>query len=69
MRRLQTGLQPVNEAQIRPLTKLENAEAQVEAWEMAVETAPDGKVTAKKHVSAVLNLSGVRDGSLGVSRE
>lgn len=44
---------PVNERQARPLTKLE-PEQQVEAWQQAVETAPDGKVTAK-HVKKVVN--------------
>ena len=44
---------PFTESQARPLTKLE-PEQQVEAWQQAVETAPDGKVTAK-HVKEVVN--------------
>jgi len=43
---------PSTESQCRPLSKLE-PEQQVKAWEMAVETAPDGKVTAR-HVSKVV---------------
>ena len=43
---------PANEAQVRPLTRLE-PEKQVEAWEEAVKSAPDGHVTAK-HVSKVV---------------
>lgn len=38
------GVLPANERQIRPLTKLDPDE-QIEVWEMAVETAPNGKVT------------------------
>jgi len=45
---------PINERQARPLTKLATAEAQREAWEMVVETAPEGKITAY-HVSKVVN--------------
>jgi hypothetical protein len=44
---------PANEAQCRPLTVLE-PEEQVEVWEEACETAPDGKVTAK-HVQNVVD--------------
>ncbi len=40
---------PATESQARPLTFLEPKE-QKEVWEMAVETAPDGKITAK-HVA------------------
>jgi len=43
---------PANEAQVRPLTRLE-PEKQIDAWKEAVETAPDGHVTAK-HVSKVV---------------
>jgi len=43
---------PTTESQTRPLTQLE-PEQQVEAWEEAVETAPDGKVTAA-HVTRVV---------------
>jgi len=43
---------PANEAQVRPLTRLE-PEKQIDAWKEAVETAPDGRVTAK-HVSSVV---------------
>ena len=33
--------QPINEAQARPLTQLETPEAQQEAWEIVVDTAPE----------------------------
>lgn len=48
------GVKPANEAQARPLTKLETPEQQQEAWQKAVETAPEGKVTAR-HVSKVVS--------------
>lgn len=44
---------PTNEAQARPLTRLEPAE-QREAWARAVETAPNGRVTAA-HVQSVVD--------------
>lgn len=44
----------IPERQLRPLTKLkDNPEQQREAWQKAVETAPEGKVTAA-HVSKVV---------------
>lgn len=43
---------PANEAQARPLSRLEPAE-QVAVWQEAVETAPNGKVTAA-HVAEVV---------------
>ncbi len=43
---------PISERQVRPLTKLEPDE-QKEVWKEAVETAPNGKVTAK-HVEEVI---------------
>lgn len=43
---------PANEAQARPLTRLE-PDQQREAWREAVETAPDGKVTGA-HVERVV---------------
>lgn len=43
---------PANEAQIRPLTRLD-PEKQVAAWKEVVQSAPDGHVTAK-HVSKVV---------------
>ena len=43
---------PMNEAQARPLAKL-MPELQREAWAKAVESAPDGKVTAK-HVETIV---------------
>ncbi len=46
------GRVPVNEAQTRPLTKLP-PEDRAKAWQTAIATAPDGKVTAK-HVQAVV---------------
>jgi phage N-6-adenine-methyltransferase len=42
---------PTTESQVRPLTSLE-PDQQVEVWQRAVETAPNGKVTAA-HVQAV----------------
>jgi ParB family chromosome partitioning protein len=47
------GLIPATESQARPLTTLE-PEAQREVWQRAVETAPNGKVTAA-HVQTVVN--------------
>lgn len=44
---------PVTEREIRPLTKLE-PDQQREAWQRAVETAPDGKITAG-HVQRVVD--------------
>jgi len=41
----QTEVLPINESQTRPLARLE-PEKQKEAWQRAVETAPNGKVTA-----------------------
>ena len=50
----QTKLLPLNERQVRPLTRLE-PDAQVEAWKKVVESAPfDGGITAK-HVSEVVS--------------
>lgn len=44
---------PTSERQARPLTKLE-PEVQRQAWQKAVDTAPNGKVTAK-YVEQVVN--------------
>lgn len=52
-RLLPIGNTPTNESQVRPLTKLPEEE-QAEAWQEAVELAPDGAVTAK-HVTQVVN--------------
>jgi phage N-6-adenine-methyltransferase len=49
---------PANEAQARPLTVLP-PEVQVKAWQKAVETAPNGKVTAAHVQDVVDNL--IRD--------
>ena len=46
-----TTVTPISERQTRPLAKLE-PEQQKEAWQKAVETAPDGKVTAA-HVAKI----------------
>lgn len=48
----QNNLVPINERQTRPLSKLE-PEQQRTAWQKAVATAPEGKVTAA-HVSKVV---------------
>lgn len=47
-------MKPTTESQARPLTRLnDNPEKQREAWTRAVETAPEGKVTAA-HVQKVV---------------
>lgn len=47
-------ISPVNERQLRPLTRLnDDPEKQRVAWQRAVETAPEGKVTAA-HVQKVV---------------
>lgn len=48
----QTEIFPLNERQVRPLTRLE-PDVQQQVWEKAVQTAPDGKVTAQ-HVNKVV---------------
>jgi hypothetical protein len=49
----------IPERQLRPLTKLrDNPEAQKEAWQRAVETAPEGKVTAAHVASVVKEMTG-----------
>lgn len=48
-----TTVTPTTERQTRPLSSLEPAQQQ-EAWQKAVETAPEGKVTAK-HVQDVVD--------------
>ncbi len=48
-----TQIEPENERQIRPLTSLE-PELQREAWQRAIDTAPDGKITAA-HVQNVVD--------------
>jgi len=45
-------IQPANESQTRPLTKL-NPELQREAWSKVIETAPEGNITAK-HVNKIV---------------
>jgi len=47
---------PINESQIRPLAKLK-PEKQKKAWKKAVETAPEGKVTAAHVKKIVLELA------------
>ncbi len=49
---------PSNEAQIRPLTKLKKPEQQVEAWQAALDFAPEGKITARHVKNAVKELVG-----------
>jgi len=41
------GVAPINERQSRPLSRLDPPQ-QKEAWKKAVETAPEGKVTANR---------------------
>jgi len=53
----QTKILPMNEAQVRPLTKL-SPEDQIQAWEKAVSTAPQGEsgaIVTAKHVSHVVS--------------
>ncbi len=45
---------PQTESQARPLTQLKEPEQQIAAWQRAVETAPNGKVTAT-HVQSVVD--------------
>lgn len=45
---------PANESQARPLTALDTPEERQTAWQRAVETAPEGKVTGR-HVQAVVD--------------
>jgi len=53
---------PMTESQARPLVKLkDNPEAQREAWQKAVETAPEGKVTAA-HVQKVVKAYQLKGG-------
>lgn len=47
-----SGQQPAGETHVRPLLKLPESERE-QVWEMAVETAPDGKVTAR-HVAKLV---------------
>jgi hypothetical protein len=53
------GSKPESERQARPLSKLP-AEEQAEAWQEAVNTAPEGKVTAK-HVEEVVERRTTKD--------
>jgi hypothetical protein len=46
-------IQAIPESQLRPLTALEPAQ-QIEAWQRAIDTAPNGKITAA-HVQAVVD--------------
>jgi hypothetical protein len=48
----QVNIEPKSEKQIRPLVKLK-ADQQREAWQRAVDTAPEGKVTAS-HVYKIV---------------
>jgi len=61
-------IKPANEAQVRPLIKLEPSQ-QVEAWNAAVETAPEGKVTAKHVSKAVSEITDQHDAEEEISFE
>ena len=50
------GEKSISERQLRPLTKLP-ADLQREAWQIAVETAPEGKVTARHVAKTVKELT------------
>lgn len=62
-----TQIIPTNEAQARPLTQLnDNPDLQREAWQRAVETAPNGKITAahvEQTIAQVLNKPHVANNS------
>lgn len=59
----QVNIEPLSEKQLRPLARLE-PEQQREAWQKAVETAPEGKVTAA-HVSKVVRgMVGTQEGAV-----
>ena len=45
---------PLTESQARPLTQLKEPEQQINAWQRAVETAPNGKITAA-HVQNIVD--------------
>ena len=47
---------PVNERQLRPLTKLKTRELRVQAWQRVLELAKDGRVTEKFVRQAVKEL-------------
>ncbi len=56
------GIQsPTNERQARPLTKLDTPEQQREAWQKAVETAPEGRVTAHHVEKVVREMEGTKE--------
>ncbi len=50
-------LLPLNERQVRPLTRLEPG-VQAQAWESAVTSAPDGHITAKHVAEVVAGITG-----------
>lgn len=45
---------PTSEGAVRPLTSIKDSEEQREVFQKAVETAPEGKVTAR-HIRSVIN--------------
>ena len=47
----------IPESHLRPLSKLEDPEQQKEAWEKAVETAPEGRVTGRIVEEIVLKMT------------
>ena len=52
----------IPESQLRPLTKLrDNPDQQREAWQKAVETAPEGKVTAAHVANVVKEVTGEKE--------
>lgn len=53
----QIKLLPLNERQVRPLTRLEPDE-QAQAWESVVTSAPDGHITARHVAEVVANITG-----------
>ena len=53
----ETAILPTNESQLRQLARLGDGD-QVQAWKEAVETAPDGKMTARHVAGVVSNLLG-----------
>lgn len=59
------GVLPANEAQLRPLTRLETPEAQQAAWQTVVESTPPGEITAARVEEVVREQTGARDPYLG----
>lgn len=55
--------QPLNLEQVKPLNKLKEPQEQREAWQMAVESAANGRITARHVEAAVQAIKQVEQGS------